>query len=102
MWKERLWQGFLVAILGLSLSMCSKSRDNTPVANASLSEISQTMFWKYANYGSEVITYSNCDASDDTVLSSGEITHDAAIATGWKLVGPGCGGGSLNCVLFHK
>ena len=63
------------------------------------------MVCRWANYGSEVLTYSNCDASDDTVLSSGEITHDAALAAGWKLVGPGCSTGSTGyskCVVFHK
>ena len=137
MWKERLWQVFLVAILGLVLTMCSRSSSNNStsssgtanadgtstvsvsslptitldnsstltitLANAGLSAISQTMFCKYANYGSETVYYSQCDASDDTVLSSGTITHDAAFAAGWKLVGPGCGGGSgAVCVLFHK
>ena len=103
MWKERLWQVFLVAILGLVLTMCSKSGDNTPVANAGLSEISHTMLCSGQSYSSGVITYSNCDASDDTVLSDGEITHDAAFAAGWKLVGPGCAGASSRrCALFQK
>ncbi|MBL6992152.1 MAG: hypothetical protein ISR65_20375 [Bacteriovoracaceae bacterium] len=127
MWKERLWQVFLVAILGLTLTMCSRSSSNKStsstgilnadgtttvtvsslpsitLANAGPSAISHTMFCKYANYSSEVVTYSSCDASDDTVLSSGAITHDAALAAGWKLVGPGCGGGSgAVCVLFQK
>ena len=107
MWKERLWQVFLVAILGLTLTMCSRSggNNNPPVANAGLSEISHTMLCLFMGYSSEVITYTSCDASDDTVLSSGEITHDAALAAGWKLVGPGCSTGSTGyskCVVFHK
>ena len=110
MWKERLWQVLLVAILGLTLTMCSRSggNNNPPVANAGLSEISHTMFCDGSTYSSGVITYSECDASDDTVLSNGEITHDAAFAAGWKLVGPACsaaGGMSYNtlyCFLFHK
>ena len=128
MWKERLWQMFLVAILGLVLTMCSRSSSNNStsstgilnadgtttvtvsslpsitLANAGPSAISHTMVCRWANYASEVMTYSNCDASDDTVLSSGdgEITHDAAFAAGWKIVGNACGGGSSNCVLFHK
>ena len=125
MWKERLWQVFLVAILGLTLTMCSRSSSNKStsssgilnadgtttatvsslpsitLANVGLNAISHTMFCKYSNYVSEVVTYSSCDASDDT-LSSGSITHDAAFAAGWKLVGPGCGGVGTNCVLFHK
>ena len=107
MWKERLWQVFFVAILGLTLTMCSRSggNNNPPVANAGLSEISHTMMCIYAGYSSGTITYTECDASDDTVLSSGEITHDAALAAGWKLVGPGCSTGSTGyskCVVFHK
>ena len=106
MWKERLWQVFLVAILGLTLTMCSRSggNNNPPVANAGLSETSQTMFCRYISYSSGVILYSHCDASDDTVLSSGRISHDAAFAAGWKLVGSGCGTGhtSVICTLFHK
>ena len=106
MWKERLWQVFLVAILGLSLTMFSKSwgNNNPSVANAGISEITQTMLCQNNKYSSGVITYSRCDASDDTVLSDGEITHDAAFAAGWKLVGSACSTGNLsrNCALFHK
>ena len=41
---------------------------------------------------------------DNTNLGTdAKITHDEAYAAGWKLVGPGCGGGaSLVCILFHK
>ena len=104
MWKERLWQVCLVAILGLSMSMCSKSGDTTKLANASLSEISQTMICTGFSNASGVTTYTSCDASDDTSLTSGSITHDSALTAGWKLVGPGCGGGhsSTICFLFHK
>ena len=129
MWKERLWQVFLVAILGLVLTMCSRSSSNNStsnsgilnadgtttvtvsslpsitLANAGPSAISHTMMCIYAGYSSGTITYTECDASDDTVLSSGEITHDAALAAGWKLVGPGCSTGSTGyskCVVFHK
>ena len=106
MWKERLWQVFLVAILGLTLTMCSRSggNNNPPVANAGLSEISHTMLCVSQSYSSGVITYTECDASDDTVLTDASITHDAAFAAGWKLVGSGCsyGGTSQRCALFHK
>ena len=106
MWKERLWQVLLVAILGLTLTMCSRSggNNNPPVANAGLSEISQTMLCYGLSLSSGVITYTDCDASDDTVLSSYGITHDAAFAAGWKLVGPGCSTGinGARCFLFHK
>ena len=116
MWKERLWQVFLVAILGLSLTMCSRtgSNNNTPVANAGLTEISGTMNCMNVLYSTAAgWTYYDCDASDDTTLatisSSGStywnsITHDAAFAAGWKLVGPSCSSGStgIRCFLFHK
>ena len=103
MWKEKLWQVFLVAILGLSMTMCSRSGDTTKVANASLSDISHTMMCLGYSNSSGVTTYTSCDASDDTSLTSGSITHDAALTAGWKLVGPACGGGSsMVCFLFHK
>jgi hypothetical protein len=116
MWKERLWQVFLVAILGLSLTMCSRtgSNNNTPVANAGLTEISGTMTCLNVDTSTAAgWTYYNCDASDDTTLatisSSGNnytnsITHDAAFAAGWKLVGPSCSTGytGARCFLFHK
>ena len=109
MWKERLWQVLLVSILGLTLTMCSRSggNNNPPVANAGLSEISHTMLCLGLDFTNNVINYRYCDASDDTVLSSGSITHDAAFAAGWKLVGSGCSSSySVNvgksCALFHK
>ena len=165
MWKERLWQVFLVAILGLTLTMCSRSGGNnntsssdtvnaegtstvsvssmpsltvkslpsmtitmdnssaTPVAvtslpivtldnsstltvyvaNAGPGAISHTMICQNFTYSSGVMQYNGCDSSDDTI-SSGTITHDAAFAAGWKLVGSACGTGntSVMCVLFHK
>ena len=75
MWKERLWQVFLVAILGLTLTMCSRSggNNNPPVANAGISEISHTMLCSGQSFSSGTLTYSDCDASDDTDLSSGYI-----------------------------
>ena len=131
MWKERLWQMFLVAILGLVLTMCSRSGGNNntsssgilnadgtstvsvsslpsiTLANAGLNAISHTMLCLYIGYSSEVMTYMSCDSSDDTVLSSGNITHDAALAAGWKLFGSGCSSGNTGstgamCALFHK
>ena len=106
MWKERLWQVLLVSILGLTLTMCSRSggNNNPPVANAGLSEISHTMLCLNIDYANNVINYQYCDASDDTVLTDASITHDAAFAAGWKLVGSGCsyGGTSQRCALFHK
>ena len=127
MWKERLWQVFLVAILGLTLTMCSRSSSNNStsstgilnadgtttvtvsslpsitLANAGPNSISHTMLCVGQSYSSGVITYTECDASDDTVLTDASITHDAAFAAGWKLVGSGCsyGGTSQRCALFQ-
>ena len=180
MWKERLWQVFLVAILGLVLTMCSRSGGNnnsssssnanaeetstvsvssmpslkveslpsmtiimdnssatpvavtsfptvtldnssaTPVAvtsfptvtvilaNAGPSAISHTMFCSYSVLSGSNRIYYYCDASDDTVFPDTSytdgISHDAAFAAGWKLVGPGCSTGATSrmCYLFHK
>ena len=138
MWKERLWQVFLVAILGLTLTMCSRSSSNNStsstgilnadgtstvsvsslptitldnsstltisLANAGPNAISHTMLCIGQSFSSGTLTYSDCDASDDTDLSSGYITFDAAFAAGWKLVGSGCsyGGTMQRCALFHK
>ena len=126
MWKEKLWQVFLVIILGFVLTMCNRSASNNKslnadststvtvsslptitLANVGPSAISHTMLCLFMGYSSEVITYTSCDASDDTVLSSGNITHDAALAAGWKLVGSGCSTGNTGstgkmCALFHK
>lgn len=87
------------------VTLDNSSTLNVTVTNAGLGAISHTMICKSFSYTSDpFILYTGCDASDDTVLSSGSITHDAAFAAGWKLVGPACGTGSTsyNCVLFHK
>ena len=71
------------------------------IANAGPSAISHTMICTGRNsISSGDITFVACDASDDTVLSSDSITHDAAFAAGWKLVST-CSGSSA-CYLFHK
>ena len=36
MWKERLWQVFLVAILGLVLTMCSRSSSNNSTSSSGI------------------------------------------------------------------
>ena len=36
MWKERLWQVFLVAILGLTLAMCSRSSSNNSTSSTGI------------------------------------------------------------------
>ena len=103
MWKERLWQLFLVAIFGLSIKMLSFSVGNyyPPLANAGISELSHSMLCIGAiKESSGVITYRRCDASDNTILSDEKITHDSAHAAGWKLISVGCSFG--DCAIFHK
>ena len=120
MWKEKLWQVFLVIILGFVLTMCNRSASNNQslnadststvtveslptvtLANVGPSAISNTMMCKGSSISSGIITFTDCDASDDTSLdSSYRITYDAAFAAGWKLV-PACNGTSA-CYLFHK
>ena len=115
-------------ILGFVLTMCNRSGGNNKTSNSSNANadetstvsvsslpsitlanvgpnaISQTMLCYGLSLDSGVNTYTSCDASDDTVLSSYSITHDEAFAAGWKLVGPGCSNGSNSgkCILFHK
>ena len=132
MWKEKLWQVFLVIILGFVLTMCNRSASNNKslnaeststvtveslptitLANAGPNGIYQTMFCTGILTSGGVVRYYYCDASDDTTLTSvtrsgtvypESITHDQAFAAGWKLAGPGCGTGNSGaiCTLFHK
>ena len=122
----------VVAILGLTLTMCSRSSSNNStsssgvlnadgtttvtvsslpsitLANAGPNAISHTMFCSSSVRSGSNRIYYYCDASDDTVfpetLYTDGITHDAAFAAGWKLVGPGCSTGATSrmCYLFHK
>ncbi len=116
----------MVAILGLTLTMCSRSSSNnntsssgvlnaegTTTVNVGPSTISQTMFCANIATVGGVVRYYFCDASDDTTLTSvtrsgttypDSITHDEAFAAGWKHVGSGCGTGNTAaiCTLFHK
>jgi len=122
MWKEKLWQVFLVIILGFVLTMCNRSASNNKslnadgtstvivsslpsitLANAGLNAISHTMICTSFD-NSDGLTFKNCDATDDTVLGTdSSITLDESYAAGWKLVGPACGGGwSGVCLLFQK
>ena len=87
------------------LQVSVSSLPSITLANVGLNAISHVMTCMNSSYnsGSGVLTYTSCDASDDTVLSSYSITHDAAFTAGWRLVGPACGkGGTEECFLFHK
>ena len=108
MWKDRIWNLFLVIVSATTLSVCSSAMDDSGgssggIAMASFKpgEISAVMVCSdYANVvnlqPSDMI-YKSCDASDGTVLETilvsygpdrkVAITHDDAIAQGWKLVG---------------
>ena len=86
-----------------TITLDNSSTFTVYVANAGPSAISHVMTSMNSSYSSGVLTYTSCDASDDTVLSSYSITHDAAFTAGWRLVGPACGkGGTEECFLFHK
>ena len=90
-----------------TITLDNSSTLTISLANAGLSAISHTMLCLEARYSSSTLTYNYCDASDDSI-SSGSITHDAALAAGWKLVGSGCSSAytsiisKARCVLFHK
>ena len=117
----------MAGVLGLTLTMCSRTGSNnnsssssnanaeeTSVANAGPSAISGTMTCLNADPSAAGWTYYNCDATDDTSLATittsggntyaNSITHDAAFAAGWKLVGHSCSSGftGVRCFLFHK
>ena len=97
-----------VAVTSLPIVTLDNSSTLTVyVANAGPGAISHTMYCESPQYNTTtgVRTYWYCDASDNTVLGSNfSISHDAAVAAGWKLVGSACGTGntSVICVLFHK
>ena len=97
-----------VAVTALPVVILDNSSTfSVSVVNAGPKAITHTMFCRSPQWDSTALiyTYYYCDASDDTVLvSNGSISHDAALAAGWKLVGPACGTGStsIQCVLFHK
>ena len=97
-----------VAVTSLPIVTLDNSSTLTVyVANAGPGAISHTMYCESPQYNTTtgVRTYLYCDASDNTVLGSNfSISHDAAVAAGWKLVGSACGTGntSVICVLFHK
>ena len=46
------------------------------LANVGINAIYHTMLCYYTNFSSGVHTYSSVDASNDTVLSNGEITRN--------------------------
>ena len=93
-----------IAVTSLPIVTLDNSSTLTvSVANAGPGAISHTMICQNFTYSSGVMQYNGCDSSDDTI-SNGTITHDAAFAAGWKVVGTGCsyGGNGEKCTLFHK
>ena len=132
-WKNRLWSLLLVCTFAVVLSVCNKAVNSTSdgssssgtafadgstvtisslpdisVASAPLPNISATMICSRINPGVNYIYY-DCDASDETTLSTigsynYAITHDDAFNAGWKLIGQACsyGGTAYTCALFHK
>ena len=109
MWKEKLWQVFLVIILGFVLTMCNRSASNNKSSNSgtlnadgtstvsvsslpkitldnsstvsvsSLKTISHSMMCMHVRYYNN-IEYSGCDATDDTVFGTSESGGSGAIS----------------------
>ena len=71
MWKERLWQVFLVAILGLVLTMCSRSGGNN---NTSSSDTVNAE-------GTSTVSVSSMPSLKVESLPSMTITMDSSSAT---------------------
>ena len=106
MWKEKLWQVFLVIILGFVLTMCNRSASNNnssnsgtlnadgtttvtvsslpsvTIANAGPSAISHTMFCDSTKIYNSNRLYYNCDASDDTEFES--YTSSSSSSQNWS------------------
>ena len=84
MWKERLWQVFLVAILGLVLTMCSRSGGNnnsSSSSNANAEEtstvsVSSMPSLKVESLPSMTITMDNSSATPVAVTSLPIVTLD--------------------------
>ena len=89
MWKERLWQVFLVAILGLVLTMCSRSGGNnnsSSSSNANAEEtstvsVSSMPSLKVESMPSMTITMDNSSTTSVAVTSFPTVTVDNSTAT---------------------
>ena len=89
MWKERLWQMFLVAILGLVLTMCSRSGGNNNTSSSdtvnaegtSTVSVSSMPSLKVESLPSMTITMDNSSATPVAVTSFPTITVDNSSAT---------------------
>ena len=84
MWKERLWQVFLVAILGLTLTMCSRSGGNNNTSSSSNANAEETSTVSVSSMPSltvkslpsMTITMDNSSATPVAVTSLPTITVD--------------------------
>ena len=84
MWKERLWQVFLVAILGLTLTMCSRSGGNNNTSSSdtvnaegtSTVSVSSMPSLKVESLPSMTITMDNSSATPIAVTSLPIVTLD--------------------------
>ena len=89
MWKERLWQVFLVAILGLTLTMCSRSggNDNSSSSGDAIAEgtttvsVSSIPSLTVKSMPSMTITVDNTTATPVAVTSFPTLTLDNSSAT---------------------
>ena len=88
MWKERLWQVFLVAILGLVLTMCSRSGGNNNTSSSdtvnaegtSTVSVSSMPSLKVESLPSMTITMDNSSATPVAVTSFPTVTVDNSSA----------------------
>ena len=87
MWKERLWQVFLVAILGLVLTMCSRSGGNNNTSSSdtvnaegiSTVSVSSMPSLKVESLPSMTITMDNSSATPVAVTSFPTVTYGQLI-----------------------
>ena len=105
--KEKLWQIFLVCLLGLTLTVCqtkgsgsnetsvswsSSSSDNVTISNLNVTvtptfgpaAVSAVMYCYDTSMSSSTFSYTYCDSSDGSI--SGTVTLDSAVSKGWVLI----------------
>ena len=92
-WKDRLWQLFLVITFGVVLSVCTNNsstskKSGLAYADFKPSDVTAVMYCVNSG-GSENRYYYSCDASDTTVFTTISsrnyaITLDDLIAAGWR------------------
>ena len=110
MWKERLWQVFLVAILGLVLTMCSRSGGNNNTSSSdtvnaegtSTVSVSSMPSLKVESLPSMTITMDNSSATPIAVTSLPIVTLDnsSTLTVSVANAGPGAISHTMICQNF--